>query len=228
MNRHCIPLANPVKSYYNGAMKNSEFAEIEAVLCRHDAVKQAVCFTVPHERMGELPAAAAVFHEGKHVSESQLKQFLQLHLPRHPLPPVVVFVDQLPCNNAGEVERNGLNETLNPMLKPGYVPPGTPTESRLIPLWTEVLECETETPGRFDNFFMLGGDMVLAEQLAARISEEMHIHISLQHVVLYPCVGEMGCFIDEAEPQKRKSEFDHLMSEIDDFSEDDLLKFLDE
>ena len=199
---------------------NYSFKEVEAVLAGHEAVKHSVVFTIPHARLEELLIAAVQFHTGKHAAESQLKIFAMQQIPMEKIPSQIVLVDLLPR------DRDTLPETLSAMIKPGYVPPGTATESRLIPLWLEVLECETI--GRFDNFFVCGGDMVLAELLASRISEELHTHIAVQDLFLYPSVGEMGCFIDEKATKPVGHEFSHLMTEIDELSDDDLLKFLDD
>ena len=40
---------------------------------KHEAVFQAVCFSVKHEKLGEDIAAAVVLKEGKTIDEKELK-----------------------------------------------------------------------------------------------------------------------------------------------------------
>ena len=49
--------------------------EVEEVLEMHSAVKESVCFGVPHARLGESSAAAVVLKNGATTTEQGVRVF---------------------------------------------------------------------------------------------------------------------------------------------------------
>lgn len=83
--------------------------EIGAVLLKHPAVAEAVCFGVPHPTWGEEIAAAVVLRSPAHVPE--LLAFCKDHLADFKCPKKIHVVDAIPRTSTGKIQRRALVET---------------------------------------------------------------------------------------------------------------------
>jgi oxalate---CoA ligase len=200
--------------------------EIDEALMDHEAVHQAVAFGIPHKRLGEAVAAAVVLKEGERASEAKLKSFASKRLADHKVPRQIVFLDKIPKGPTGKLQRIGLHEKLKVFLEPGLVPPETETEYRLAAIWSEILNIDEV--GRFDNFFIMGGDSILATRAVSRINEDLKTDISISQMFLAPTPGDLGYLIDEAQAGANNDDFSQLLTEIEDLSDEEAQKLLDE
>ena len=91
---------------YNVYPKQVE-AEIDAL----DGVVESAVFGLPDADLGEIVAAAVVLEDGATLSSERLLAALALSLARFKLPRRIEFVDELPRNAMGKVQKNRLRET---------------------------------------------------------------------------------------------------------------------
>jgi long-chain acyl-CoA synthetase len=83
--------------------------EIEDVLTRHPAVREAIVFGIPDAEWGESVAAAIVLNEGAaDVTTDQLVQFCRDHLASFKKPKMVHILPELPKSAYGKVLRREL------------------------------------------------------------------------------------------------------------------------
>jgi acyl-CoA synthetase (AMP-forming)/AMP-acid ligase II len=87
-------------------------AEVEDVLLRHDAVREAAVVGVPDEEWGERIAAFVVTHAGAVVEAEALRAWVRGHLRGAKTPDVVVFRDELPYTPTGKLLRRQLLTTI--------------------------------------------------------------------------------------------------------------------
>ena len=86
-------------------------AELENVLCDHDAVVEAAVFAVPDERWGESPLAVCTINEGAGVTEAELVAFCADRLGSYKRPREVVLTKEpLPKSAVGKIQRKVLRE----------------------------------------------------------------------------------------------------------------------
>ena len=157
--------------------------EVEDVLLEHPAVAQAVTFAVPDARLGEDIAAAVVLHQNASATDRDIRQFAAMHLAHFKVPRQVLIVDDLPKGPTGKLQRLGLAEKLGltvpdrarATVQADFTAPRTPVEEMLAGLWAQVLHLECI--GIYDDFFLLGGDSLLATQLLSRVRESMHVEV---------------------------------------------------
>ncbi|GAB2960773.1 hypothetical protein GCM10023080_021160 [Streptomyces pseudoechinosporeus] len=83
-------------------------AEVEDVLLRHDAVREAAVVGVPDEEWGERIAAFVVTHTGATVDAEALRTWVRSHLRGSKTPDAVVFRDELPYTPTGKLLRREL------------------------------------------------------------------------------------------------------------------------
>ncbi|MCM2129764.1 malonate--CoA ligase [Larsenimonas rhizosphaerae] len=84
--------------------------EIEQFIDELPGVRESAVIGVPHPDLGEGVAAAVVLNEGAEVTQEDITSALAPHLARYKQPRRVVFVDALPRNVMGKVQKNLLRE----------------------------------------------------------------------------------------------------------------------
>ncbi len=84
--------------------------EVEEVLKEHPAVRDAVAVGVPDDRFGEAVTAVVVADKSARLDEKQILAAIENRLAKFKLPKRVIFVDDLPRNTMGKVQKNVLRE----------------------------------------------------------------------------------------------------------------------
>jgi long-chain acyl-CoA synthetase len=79
--------------------------EVEDLLMRHPNVRDVAVVAAPHPVKGSVPVALVVEHEPGAASEDEIKQFFFARGPAYAHPRRVVFVEALPLNSTGKLDR---------------------------------------------------------------------------------------------------------------------------
>jgi amino acid adenylation domain-containing protein len=178
--------------------------EIDEVLLEHPAVAQAVTFSLPDEKLGEDVAAAIVLRDNSSVTDVELREFVAKRLAHFKVPRRVVFLKEIPKGPTGKPQRIGLAEKLGltqSRLQKAketclFSAPRTRTETLLADIWREVLRLETV--GIHDDFFLLGGDSILAAQIISRIRDTLNAELSMVRLFELPTVAKLAEWLDSA------------------------------
>lgn len=142
-----------------------EPGEIAAALAEHPTVERAVA-VVRHDRAGsDRLVAYAVPAPGAEIDEDALLLHASGRLPAAMVPAAVVALDALPLSSHGKLDRDALPAPA-PRATDTVRLPGSAREKILCGLFAELLDLEQA--GADDDFFRLGGDSIMAIQLAAR------------------------------------------------------------
>jgi len=93
--------------------------EVETQLLKIAGVADTAVFGVPHRDLGEGVVAAVVLVPGQqgNVTSDALRAVLKEKLSSYKLPKAIVFVDALPRNAMGKVQRNALQKTYQAVLE---------------------------------------------------------------------------------------------------------------
>ena len=86
--------------------------EVDEVLMDHPAVAQVVTFAMPHDKLGEEVAAAAVLRDGAELTERELRDFAAERLADFKVPRKILFLEEIPKGATGKLQRIGLAEKL--------------------------------------------------------------------------------------------------------------------
>lgn len=87
-------------------------SQVEAVLLRHSAVKEALVIGVPDAYRGEAPRAYVTLHEGTPATAEALADWLNGQLGKHERVDSVVVRDSLPKTMIGKLDRKALRAEL--------------------------------------------------------------------------------------------------------------------
>ncbi len=141
-----------------------ELGEIEAALRALPALAQVAVLAVADPRTADrlvaylVPAAAE-------VDVAEVRTALARTLPSYMVPEAFVVLDALPLTVNGKLDRAALPRP--EFAAAAYRAPATPAEQAIARIYAEVLDAPRV--GADDDFFALGGNSLLATQVAARL-----------------------------------------------------------
>ncbi|BAY10335.1 non-ribosomal peptide synthetase [Calothrix sp. NIES-2098] len=146
-----------------------ELAEVEAAIAQHPAVKQAIVIDREDVAKNKQLVAYIVPQPQQVPTKSELRSFLQGKLPDYMLPAAFVFLDALPLNPNGKIDRQALPAPASENSAVSIVLPRNQVEQQLLEIWQQVLG--VQPIGVRDNFFELGGHSLLAIKLFWEIEQ---------------------------------------------------------
>jgi long-chain acyl-CoA synthetase len=86
--------------------------EVEASLCKHEAVLEAAVIGVADDMRGESIKAFVVLKEGFNIEPLEIKYFAREHLANFKVPQTVEIVPVLPKNRAGKIDKELLKQSV--------------------------------------------------------------------------------------------------------------------
>jgi len=179
-----------------------ELGEIESQLERCDQIKKAIVLAKEDKKGEKFLCAYFVGINGASISISELRMYLSQQLPDYMIPVHFVSLDKVPFTPGGKLDRKALP---TPELVRGedqYVAPQNPVETKLVEIWSKVLEIEKEKIGVHDNFFQIGGHSLRAVALIARIHKELEVNVPLTEIFRKPTVRELSRYIKHSNASK--------------------------
>ena len=174
-----------------------ELGEIEARLHEQPLVRDAAVGVQEGANgkhlVGYLVAADATLEPSEQLE--RVKQRLRTELPEYMVPLHWLWLDRLPLNANGKLDRKALPALeIGQLHNQDYVAPCTELETALAGIWAEVLK--VERVGVQDNFFELGGHSLLATQIASRVQKTLQRDVPLRAMFECSTVAELAEYIE--------------------------------
>jgi acyl carrier protein len=112
------------------------------------------------------------------------------------IPAAFVFLEQLPLNPNGKIDRQALmtTEVSVAPVEEEFVPPETETERALADIWAELLD--TDRIGRHDDFFGSGGDSMMSIGLVSRVHDAFGVDLPIGNLYEQPTLIALAERID--------------------------------
>lgn len=153
-----------------------ELGEIEFALTKHPQVSNVVVLAREDNQGNKrLIAYVVTQHLQTKLDSENLSQFLAKKLPDYMIPSAFVFLDELPLNANGKVDRQSLPEPLF-NLAHQIIQPRNEVERKLTNIWQEILGFQV---GINQNFIQVGGNSLQATQIISRIRDVFGIELSV-------------------------------------------------
>ncbi|MFP3493448.1 non-ribosomal peptide synthetase [Pseudomonas sp. SIMBA_059] len=174
-----------------------ELGEIEARLHEQPEVRDAAVGVQEgvngKHLVGYLVAADATLNPSERLD--RIKQRLRAELPEYMVPLHWLWLDRLPLNANGKLDRKALPALdIGQLHSQDYLAPRNALETTLAGIWAEVLK--VERVGVQDNFFELGGHSLLATQIASRVQKTLQRDVPLRAMFECSTVAELAEYID--------------------------------
>jgi hypothetical protein len=170
-----------------------EPGEVTAVLLRHPAVRDCAVDAVPAGTQGHV-LVAYVVAAADHITESELVEHARADLPEYSVPSRVVFLDGIPLNHNGKLDRASLPWPA--AAGPSETGAGTAsaTERMLMTAWQDVLGCPIASSNM--SFFDAGGNSLLLLPLYLRLRRAVEHHFALHDLFRFPTVRRFAEFLE--------------------------------
>jgi len=152
-----------------------EAGEIEAILLKHEPVKEAVVEALEDKNGNKYLCGYIV--SDREVPVQELRAHLAERLPGYMIPQYFVRMEKMPLNQNGKIDKKALPEPLGDInTGTEYVAPRDEVEKKLAEVWREVLK--VQKTGVNDSFFELGGDSFKAALVISKVNRSVNVEIS--------------------------------------------------
>ncbi|WP_460728391.1 amino acid adenylation domain-containing protein, partial [Nocardia heshunensis] len=169
-----------------------ELGEIEAALLALPEIAQTAVIAKQDARTGDRLVAYLV-PTGSGVDVPLVKSALSSALPSYMVPSAFVVLEALPLNVNGKLDRKALPEP--EFETTAFRAPSTPIEEIVAGVIADVLG--VERVGADDDFFALGGNSLLATQVAARIGAALDARVPVRAVFEASTVSGLAAKVEQ-------------------------------
>ena len=114
-----LTLTGRIKETINRGGEKISPAEVDEAILSHAGVRDAATFPVPHPTLGEEVAAAVVTKEGIELTAKELRAHALERISGFKVPKRFVFVENIPKDDLGKVQRYRLTEDFGANVAPG-------------------------------------------------------------------------------------------------------------
>jgi amino acid adenylation domain-containing protein len=173
-----------------------ELGEVEAVLCQHAAVREALVVALPHGEDKQL-VAYVIPRPGPKPPRSELRAFLQPKLPDYMVPAHYVWLNQMPLTPHGKIDRRALPapDFAQMQTSEGCLAPRNGLEQIIAEVWQGVLG--VPQVGTAGNFFELGGTSLMMVQVHQRLASILPQQVRVAALFQYPTVAGLAQHLGE-------------------------------
>ncbi|MFZ1289534.1 MAG: amino acid adenylation domain-containing protein [Melioribacteraceae bacterium] len=193
-----------------------ELSEIEQVLLKHENVKNAAV-KIFNDANDNSSLFAFITSDRKNEEFLfELKNYCKQHLPNYMVPNQIYYLDELPINANGKLDRNKLYIPDNYKFEISieFVEPRNDLEKEICEIVADLLNIEKI--GIYNSFFDLGGHSILAIKVLSKIKEKFGVEVQLKSLFENPTVsGLADAVLFEQTNLLDKDDLEDLLNEID-------------
>lgn len=190
-----------------------EPGEVEVALRQQQGIQEAVVVG-QEDHLGQTQMVAYIVPKGVAPGVDDLRARLATRVPDYMIPAAFVFIEKLPLNQNGKVDRRKLRyaQALAGNTEK-FLAPRNPTEVSIAAIICELMKLKQVSVDA--NFFEMGGHSLLATQLISRIQETFKVNLRLRQIFEAPTIAELAGLVEET-----------LIAEIEELPEEEAVKLL--
>ena len=197
-----------------------ELGEVEAACAEHPGVRAAIALV---DRTGPTARLCAAVAGSDDLDPEAVRAFAAQRLPVYMVPERVLALDALPLTANGKVDRRALGSLAAAgRTATGRVASRTPLEEAIAHVWSEALD--GMAVGAEDDYFLLGGDSVLATVIVGRLRDGLGTDaISVRDVLTAHTVAGLAARLGGREgAQPRLEQAAQLFLEVEQMTDEEL------
>ncbi|WP_114905048.1 non-ribosomal peptide synthetase [Kordia sp. SMS9] len=179
-----------------------ELGEIEFYLEESDLIDRAVVLV---SGVGDHKKLIAYVCGNAPIDDAKVKSILSSKVPEYMIPSACIWMDTFALNANGKIDKKALP---SPDFTEGetYVPPQNDMHTKLVAIWSKVLNISAEKISITSNFFTLGGHSLLAIKLRHLIKQDFGIELPISEIFLAPKISSLAEKIRNWESNTQKDE----------------------
>lgn len=189
-----------VKEIINRGGEKISPLEVDHVLLTHPAIKEALCFPVPHPTLGENIAAIVVTEDNVRIDPETLRQFVRQKLAEFKVPYRILIEDHLPKGLTGKIQRHTMASYFverlaihdNKVNERDVVL--TSLQKSLLIIWKSILK--NKVISIHDNFFELGGDSLRVIEICQIVALQLGREIPVRLFFKTPTIVAIAQFLE--------------------------------
>ncbi|MDO1486796.1 amino acid adenylation domain-containing protein, partial [Rhodococcus rhodochrous] len=170
-----------------------ELGEIDAVLAAHENVDFAA--TIGHVNDAGVTSLVSYILpvNSRDLDVDRLREHIAGSLPAHMVPASFMVLDTIPLTPNGKLDRKALPDPVFGNAE--FRPPVSGSEKMVAAVFAEVLG--VDRAGLDDDFFALGGNSLLATQVAGRLGHDLGVNVPVRALFESPTVVALARYVDE-------------------------------
>ena len=132
------------------------------------------------------------FYLGEYIAESEIEDYLKIHLPEYSIPNSINRLENFPLNANGKVDRRRLAE----YQKTDSVEIMSDKVLNIVlMIWEELLK--NKVADLDENLFKIGADSLLAARFVAAINARCGIEVRMKEVFMNPSINALTKLVDK-------------------------------
>lgn len=136
--------------------------------------------------------ATVAFYLGEYIAESEIEDYLKIHLPEYSIPNSINRLENFPLNANGKVDRRRLAE----YQKTDSVEIMSDKVLNIVlMIWEELLK--NKVADLDENLFKIGADSLLAARFVAAINARCGIEVRMKEVFMNPSINALTKLVDK-------------------------------
>lgn len=137
-------------------------------------------------------SALVAFYLGEYIAESEIEDYLKIHLPEYSIPNSINRLENFPLNANGKVDRRRLAE----YQKTDSVEIMSDKVLNIVlMIWEELLK--NKVADLDENLFKIGADSLLAARFVAAINARCGIEVRMKEVFMNPSINALTKLVDK-------------------------------
>jgi thioester reductase-like protein len=152
-----------------------ELGEIENTLMKIPGINQAIVIVSDDDLL-------FAYYTGKEIANEVILDELNEILPSYMVPRFYMYLDEVPLNNSGKVDRKKLPKIIIDRKGDEFIEPKTRTQKELVSIVSDLLGVEEGGVSVDDNLFYLGLDSIKAIQFSNIVNYRMNIGIKVEDI----------------------------------------------
>lgn len=171
-----------------------ELEELETLLLNHNGINE-VAVEYP-EINNQQKIVCYIVTQDDNILEEHIKEYLGKLLPNYAIPDTYIFLDSMPINYNGKIDRTKLPFPAIIKESKANNLPTSEVENSVFKLFSQLLK--NDDFGINDSFFALGGDSIMVAQLLMKIKQQFKLDIPFRYVFEKPDVKNIASYIQKS------------------------------
>ena len=174
-----------------------ELVEVEASLCQHPAVREAVVLARKITAGNKSLVAYVVSKQEPLPTGDELRNYLRQKLPEYMVPAAYVVLTELPLLSNGKLNLRALPRPKKVLSQPEavYMPPESDLEQTIASIWQQVFNIDRVSI--HTNFFDLGGNSLLVTKVHSKLRAALNSDIQVIELFKHSTIHSLAKYLSE-------------------------------